>query len=319
MIELHDFITGKEVCVLDHLNEWLGNLTFSSDSKFLAASGYENALPYGHTIHLWDTATGKLLPRPLGRPKSDIGGIAFAPDGRLLAAAETDRRIYVWEFITRLERCRFVTPDKKASTLAISPDGRLLAQGSEDRSVLLWDLTGRLEGGRLRPQALSLKELKELWVDLAKSDGPAASRAIWQLAAAPKDSVPFIRDHLHPVAPADAHVISRLISELDSEQFAIRTKATEKLEKIGELAETALREALQHKPELEKRRRIDHLLAKVVLARETPSADRLRMLRVLEALEHMDAPEARQALEHFAHGAGDADLTRQAKAALRRK
>lgn len=315
---LHDFATGKEMCQLDFVNNWLGNLIFSPDSKILAASGQEAASPYGHIIHLWDTTNGKLRPPPLGKLKSDVCGIEFSPDSRLLAAAETNRQIHVWEIITRQERCRFQTPDKKPSVLAISPDGRILAQASEDFSVLLWDLTGQMNQVRLQLIALSANELQSLWADLARTDGPAAWRAIWKMTAAPKESVSFIREHLRPTVPADTSVVSRLVSELDSPRFEIRTKATEKLEKMGDLAVPILREALRHKPELEKRRRIERLLDRVARERENPSPDRLRMLRVLETLERIDAPEARQALEQFAQGADGSDLTEQAKASLRR-
>ena len=87
---------------------------------------------------------------------------------------------------------------------------------------------------------------------------------------------------------------------------------------LQELAEPALRRGLRDKPPLERCRRIDRLLEKVAEERDNPSPERLRMLRALESLEYMDTSAARQALEQFAKGAAAADLTNEAKAALKR-
>jgi hypothetical protein len=105
-----------------------------------------------------------------------------------------------------------------------------------------------------------------------------------------------------------------LIRDLDSDQFAVRQKATEELQKLGELAEAALRRALQGKLPLEQRRRLELLLAPLegaILAGEA-----LRSLRAVRVLEHADTPEARHFLQQLADGAEGTRLTREAKAAL---
>jgi hypothetical protein len=104
------------------------------------------------------------------------------------------------------------------------------------------------------------------------------------------------------------------VADLDNERFETRSQATEQLEKLRELAEPILRDALRGKPPLERRRRIERLLEKVATARETPPPDRLRMLRALEALERIGTPEARHLLQQLAQGAPEAWLTQEAKA-----
>jgi hypothetical protein len=202
--------------------------------------------------------------------------------------------------------------------LAYAPDGRILAQGSDDCTVLLWDVTGLGEKGGLRPAELSPEELHALWEDLARADAVAAYRAIVTLAAGSRQSVPFLRERLRLVPPVEARTLARLVSGLDSDRFETRNEATLRLEKLGELAEPALREALNEKASLEKRRRVERLLEKVASARENPPADRLREMRALEALERTDTPASRQALERLAEGAPQADITEGAKAALGR-
>ncbi len=241
-IELLDGATGKELRRITLLKDWTANLAFSADGKLLAG-----AFKYD-TIHLWDTTTGKEKSRPLGECDDTLSGVLFAPDGRSVASV-SDRTIRVWEVLTRRERCRFHCPDKNPSTyaFAFAPDGRTLAQGSDDATVLLWDLTGHQEKGHLPMIRLSPKELQALWADLAGADAAAAYRAIWTLAAGASESVPFLQEHLRPVAPVDTGTISRLVSDLDSEQFQTRKEATERLEKFGDLAEPVLRKRCNRK------------------------------------------------------------------------
>ena len=53
------------------------------------------------------------------------------------------------------------------------------------------------------------------------------------------------------------------IADLDSKTFAVRQKATEELEKLGELAVPALEDRLQNNPSLEVKQRLEKLLAKL--------------------------------------------------------
>jgi hypothetical protein len=309
-IVLLDIATGKEARRITRPQSWFTNLVFSSDGKILAS------LSYDHKIHLWDPTSGQELRSMVDR-EDDVYGIVFAPDGRSAVSAG-DRTIRVWEVKTRLERGRFRSPDRQPSSLAFAPDGRTIAQGSDDTTVLLWDVTGHLNRGRLRPARLPPKELQTLWGDLAGDDATVAYRAIWTLVAAPEQSVPFIQEHLRPVAAVDDLSIGRLVADLDSEHFQTRKKATERLEKLGDLAEPVLRKALQPKAPLETRQRIERLLELVAAERENPSPNGLRVLRAVESLERMDTPGARQALEQYAQGEPAAELTKQAKAALER-
>jgi hypothetical protein len=60
-------------------------------------------------------------------------------------------------------------------------------------------------------------------------------------------------------ASADPQKIERWISELNSDQFAVREKATRELEKLGESAQPALRRALENHPKPEARKRLERL------------------------------------------------------------
>jgi hypothetical protein len=180
-------------------------------------------------------------------------------------------------------------------------------------------LTATAAGGQppeAKSEKLSAKELESLWADLAGKDAAKAYRAIWALAGTPRDSVPFLKERLKPVAGPQPGVIERLITDLDSKRFPEREKAMSELEKLGPLAVPALERARDQKPSLEMLRRIERLLERA--AGLTLSADELRVWRALEAIEHMRTAEANALLEVFARGAPGAWPTEEAKAALKR-
>jgi WD40 repeat protein len=311
MITVQDLATGREAPRVTHRLNWFASLSFSPDGRLLAGAAFNQ------WAYIWDATSGKEL-RPVGGLQQAIQSLTFSPDGRSVATTGGDRFIRVWEMATRRERLRFRSPDAHPWMLAYAPDGRTLAQGSEDTSVLLWDLTGLGEKGRVKPAELSPAQLRARWADLERPEANVAYRAMLELAVAPRQSVPFLQEQLSPSAPVDGRAVSRLVAELDSERFETRDEATRQLGQFRDLAESALRQALQSQPSLEKRRRIERLLEKVASYREEPPPDRLREARVLETLELMDAEAARPLLLRYSRGAPEADLTRGAKAALER-
>src|SRR5262249_43513329 len=139
-------------------------------------------------------------------------------------------------------------------------------------------------------------------------------QAVAKLTAAPRDTLAFLKEHLHPAVKAQEDKrTTQLVADLDSDDFTVREKAVEELEKLGEAGELALRKALNERPSIEVRRRIEQLLEKLRL----PPA-RLQALRSLEVLERIDTPEARQLLAKLADGAPDAWLTKETKAISQR-
>jgi hypothetical protein len=84
------------------------------------------------------------------------------------------------------------------------------------------------------------------------------------------------------------------------------------------LALPAYRKALEGKPSLEKRRRLEDLQTKAQAAWWDVSGERLRLLRAIEALELAGTSEAREILGMLAAGTEGARLTEEAKAALKR-
>jgi WD40 repeat protein len=313
-----DAASGKDMRKIDVGSS---EVALSPDARFLVTLTHETITPTSRgsepaPLSLWHLSTPR-QPRPfVPRPETVGNSAALSPDGRLLAAGTFKGEVRLFETASGNEIRRFSGHQGRVDYLAFSPNGRLLASSSVDLTVLLWDVTGRAENGRLRPASLTPAELKALWADLASGDAGAGQRAVWKLAAAARQSVPFLARRLRPVAPSPAGRIARLIADLGSEQFAVREKATGELEKLADEAVPALEKALAAKPGPEATRRLERLLRRLDGPLRDP-AD-LRGLRALYVLEEVGTPEARKVLQALAGGTAEARLTREAKAALGR-
>src|SRR5262249_3864645 len=143
-------------------------------------------------VRLLDPKTGEERGR-----LSDEGAagtaVTFAPDGRVLATGGGGERptVRLWEVASGKRFARVEGHGDRVTAVAFSPDGRTLATASRDTTVLVWDvpeLSGR-EGPRAKPSA---EELETLWDDLGAEDVARARKALWALAEAPTESVPFL-------------------------------------------------------------------------------------------------------------------------------
>jgi RNA polymerase sigma factor (sigma-70 family) len=349
VIRLLDATTGKERGRLQGHRDRIHSLAFSADGTPLASAGQQDS-----TFRLWDVARARELRRfdvpafsvalspdgalvaaggddegvrvwetTTGRQvlwlKNDqtfwtrACNVLFSPDGRTLATGSMNGQVRLWEVTTGQERRRLEGHPDWVACLAFTPDGRRLLTGGLDTSALVWDLPGLPGVEEPRTDAA----LRALWQDLASPDAGRAYRAVLSTAAFPKRVVPFLKDRLPP-APRDlpeAKRIARLIADLDHDAFAVRQKAEEELDRLGEAAVPALRKALVGSPSVEARRRMEGLLEK----RDPPvlSGEPLREVRAVEALEMAGTNGARRLLKELAEG-GEARRTHEARTALER-
>jgi hypothetical protein len=115
-------------------------------------------------------------------------------------------------------------------------------------------------------------ELASLWADLGSDDPGKVERAIAALVARPKETVPFVQRHLTPVPRLCPRQLTRLLLDLDSDQWEVRERSTRQLESLGESVEPLLRKVLPEASSLEVRFRIRMLLNRFRADRLHPPA-----------------------------------------------
>jgi hypothetical protein len=313
-LRLWDLADGKERC---SFNSYISSFTlaFSPDGKVLASG---DASQDGPLVRLWDVATGRELQRHAGHGEY-VAAVAFSPDGKLVASGAgsggyRDNSIHIWEAATGRLIHHFEGQHSTIDSVAFSPDGLTVASGAGDSTILLWDITGRRPDGQWHAKLLTPHELNACWTALASEDTAKAYDSVWSLVAAPKQSMALLRQKLSPVSRPDAAVVARLLTNLDSDDFTVRQRATDELSKLGDAITPDLRRALAKRPALEVRRRIQQQLDQA----HDWTPERLRDHRAIQALEHIGTPEARQLLEALAGGAPGARRTEEAKAVLGR-
>ncbi len=314
-LHLWDLDTGKERCRFNMQFSFVTGLAFSPDGKVIASGGSSRA---GCFAHLWDTATGRELCRHTGH-RDEVCALAFSPDGKLVASGagstgQKDNSVHIWEAVTGKLIRRFEGHHSCVGALSFSPDGLSVASGAGDSTILLWDITGQRTDGRWHVKPLTPRQLDACWTELANEDAVKAYDAVGSLIVAPEQAVPFLQKHLPPVQRPDDKSVARLIADLDSNDFTTRQKATDELSKLGDAIAQNLRRALENKPSLEVRRRIQQLLDQT----RDWTAERLRDHRAILALEHIGTKPAREVLEGLAAGAPESQHTEEAKAALQR-
>jgi WD40 repeat protein len=332
---LWDAATGKERGRLDLHEKGASVLAFSADGKHLSAGGEAGELT------VWRMSDEDERRRLVGRD-GRVGFIAFAPDGNSFLWTQ-GKTIRISEMETWVELARFDGRDMDAVCFALSPDGKTLATGG-DKTIHLWDLKtgahllqfrdeksntaailfapdGKTLASAAPDGAISIWDLKDLsrgrlewlWRELSGNDAADAIHAVRAMKSTPAESVAFLRERLRPAPPREPDV-TRLVADLDNDDFMEREKATTELAKRGRLVEAELRQAYEKQPSPEARYRLKDLLAKL---KDAPNEETARS-RAVQVLETIGAGEARAFLETLAKGPPDSRVTKEAKASLQR-
>lgn len=146
-------------------------LAYSPDGKFLASAG--NNLQ----VVIWKAGEHPTQVKTIGTPMSSEGtegfevmpvGVAFSPDGKLIASSTRDHSVTLWDF----KSGQAILPvlfghTGRVASVAFSRDGKILATGGADGDIRLWDVdTHELLGTFQTPQ----QEIKAI---AFRSDGEA--------------------------------------------------------------------------------------------------------------------------------------------------
>lgn len=195
-IHLWHSVTGQRARILKGHGKGIRGLAYSPDGQLLASSDFDGS------VRLWEVTSGRELRHLPGEPVSRLNrwgepsgpapawGIAFSPDGKLLAAASTDA-VRVWE--TETGHRRFKLPNHFAvRRVAFTPDGRHLlstagqiGHGRAEGDLRLWQVSDGKEVARF-PRLRS--EAADSFWDLAFPTRPTPGQPKW-IAARTMDEI----------------------------------------------------------------------------------------------------------------------------------
>jgi WD40 repeat protein len=215
--------------------------------------------------------------------------------------------VQFWEALSGDLRAEYGTPFV-AEGLGVSPCGRRVATTHRDAPVYLWDVFGEKSDPQAKPDASTWDAL----------DGPTdkAFTAIRRLVQHPTAAVELLSAKLTPAEPPKAEWVKARIDKLGSTDFRTRHTAELELSAVADRIVEPLRKAIAvgaESPEADER--LNRLIEKA----DGIPRSAWRAVRAVEALEYCDVPSAAVLLEKFAGGVDTAVLTREAKAAVKRR
>ncbi len=222
----------------------------------------------------------------------------------------------MYEVATTKEIGGWTTHLSQTRAAQFTADGKTVSTGCTDGSALFWDMLN-LPWDDDEPGSHSLpKEPDKLWDALDAEDATLGYRAVCELAKNAPDGVRIFKERLKPAPSRDRGLVNRLIVNLDSDDRAVREAAQKALAKLNGLAEPELRDAVKNPRSAEVQKQAEALLAKIEPLKIEPG--RLREIRAVQVFEYSGGPESRELLEDLAKGEPLAELTKDARAALKR-
>jgi hypothetical protein len=306
-VKVWDVPTRKERASLRPRPARVRALGFAADGKLLASAHGRQG------VSIWDLGAGKER-RPLKGRTLTYVAVALSKDGRTVAAGAANGTLRIWDLSTGEVVHSFKPHAGLVHGVVFSADGKTLASASTDATARLWRPEGSVAEA---PQETmrTPREMELLLQDLRAADSARALQAVQTLAGTPRQTIALLKKVLRPTEPVPADQIARLLEELDSSQYAVRSKANRELERYVDRARSQLTKALAAGVPLEVRRRILGLLQRLD-KQDTPELTFQR--RAVEVLEKIAAREARALLMVLAGGVPEAYLTRYAQEALKR-
>jgi RNA polymerase sigma factor (sigma-70 family) len=158
---------------------------FSHDGQLLASSD-------GHVVHLWETATSKLICTFKGH-QGDILALAFSRDGRRLTSASRDSTVLIWDATGQA--------DAATTDAALEESWKALLEDDAGRAHrAVWTLTRTpaksipLLKDRLRPvKAIGRERLDQLIKDLDNEQFAVRENALAELQKLDELAEPALR------------------------------------------------------------------------------------------------------------------------------
>jgi WD40 repeat protein len=287
-------------------------MPISPDGNWVAGNFQE-----GNRIHLWNVADPTRLRYVLEGHGSEIVEVAFSPDSRWIVSADDQRKIFVWDVLTRQLIAQFQSPQSSVRALAFSPKGfQLACAGTTDSDSSMWicDLSSFF----LFPETPRPESLRPVWHQLGSTSSQAGLQAAQRLI----EHFDLLCSELHTVIFSltfenTAEDLNGLLEQLTAPIFSQRELATLELSRRLVYFEPALKALLDSELPTESRYRIQQVLKQQPQAKVSVESHR-RWQRLIFVLEVVDTSDSRTLLQRVASGHPDNEIATSARSAIAR-
>lgn len=319
VLRLLDTGSGKPLARLTGGEAEPGTLAFSAESRTVAVAlsslGVRDETQ--HLIVLWELASERPVFELTGHTRRVLA-LSFSPDGRYLVSGGADSTVRVWEVASGKEVHVFRGHRLPVATVAVSPDGTRIASGSFDRTALIWDF-GSVKRSFLPETPLSAEAFERIWAELAAVSPSNAYRAIGTLRANSESAAMYLKQRIDSIVrPVQEERIRQLIADLEHQDYVVRFRATEELQKLREVAKPILLKVIQQTTSAEVRYRVRRILTG---AEDTPRfspSDVRRIHRVIHALEYLPGEASEATLRVIIEDFPSDEVVREARLTLER-
>ncbi|MGE3822219.1 MAG: hypothetical protein AB7I30_22625, partial [Isosphaeraceae bacterium] len=166
-IRLWNARTGQPIDTFPAHDGRIRGLAFSHDGRTLVSAANDKFLK------VWNLA-GPRVPLRIAN-REQVAAVAFSPDDSLIAAADEEGSVVIFDARTGAAKRRLRSDGKELRCLAFSPDGTRIAAGGTARVARLWDMETGQELLALRGHAKKINALafdpNARWLATASHDG----------------------------------------------------------------------------------------------------------------------------------------------------